>query len=298
MLSLGLALALGHEAADEKSHRRAAEEFLDLVNWEQTIGAALDGYADQVARQVPNYAGRQEPLRRALRRTLDPATMRQSSVPTLMQAFTEPELRELATFCRTPAGRKLAAKLPELAVQAQGAAARAVEASGQFATILADELEKDKTPQEVADILRSLPNVVAGQRAEMLRKLEAVHGEPASFAIAREVPRLAPPLAAEVRDMLARRLRGTGPADLASYLRDGYAPRELRLAAARAAAEKKADADSRALCALSRRLIAVLGGRDEELAQASAASLRSLTGKDFGTDKTRWLGWLELEWEK
>jgi hypothetical protein len=154
-------------------------------------------------------------------------------------------------------------------------------------------VEEPQDFRELADLFYAYAGATAQDRAPLLKQLETLAGVQATFSLAR-LAELLQPVPADLRNMLTRRLATASADELATHLRDRDTPRELRLAAARAAAAVKPTAPG--AHGLARRLIALLDDRDEPLATTAAASLQALTGKNFGPNKSRWISFVELEW--
>jgi hypothetical protein len=120
---LVLLLAGAEPSAGLAEQRALALQLVELVQPESSYRAGLQQMMDQMLPSLEAQA-------RANGKTLPPDTrqrmnavllevvpygeMKQWSADIYAQRFTAPELKQLLTFYRTPVGRKLAAKLPEI----------------------------------------------------------------------------------------------------------------------------------------------------------------------------------------
>lgn len=113
-LALALFLAVGTAAADEASHRRAAERLLDAVGTQTTMESAIDLMMQAQLRSTPQLAPFEGIVRTFLDRYVSFASMKDELVSLYVADFTEAELDELAAFYRTPTGAKAIARIPVL----------------------------------------------------------------------------------------------------------------------------------------------------------------------------------------
>lgn len=114
--SLGLAvwLVAGPVAADEASHRRAAERLLDVSGTASTMASAMDVLLQAQLRAAPQLAPFEGVIRKFLDKHMSFDAIRDELVALYVADFTEAELDELAAFYRTPTGARSIARLPVL----------------------------------------------------------------------------------------------------------------------------------------------------------------------------------------
>jgi hypothetical protein len=120
------AAAPAHEATP--AARKAAEELLRLMNVEQVIRSGTESAFDAQLKANPLMA----PFRATMQTWVDKYLTWQEFGPKLTQVyaeeFTEPELRELIAFYKTPIGRKTAQLTPLLGKRGAQVGAEVAEA--------------------------------------------------------------------------------------------------------------------------------------------------------------------------
>ena len=131
--------------ADENSYRKAAEELFDGLQYNKSLEAMIDSCVELAVKQSPEYAQHRAALRRAYAKVYDLKEVRREVVSLVMKEFTEKELRELTDFYRTPLGKKMIAKMPELTKRSYEASMKMMEAKqDEFRRVLAEEIRNDK----------------------------------------------------------------------------------------------------------------------------------------------------------
>lgn len=131
---------------------------------------------------------------------------------------------------------------------------------------------------EVERLAAALVAAADADRAKILEDYRDSKGAQYTDALARAIPRLRPEDQAAARDALARRSTRFTTGTLNGMMRDR--DRELRRAAALASAAKGKDR----LGEFADSLVRLAADEDELVAQAARASLKALTGQDFGPD--------------
>jgi hypothetical protein len=137
----GLTLALlllsaqspGQEPTD--SHDKAVMEFLEIVGIERTINASANAVVQGLIQVNPPLAAYRDVIVAWAGKHITWQAAAPEITKIYKDAFTEPELRDVTAFYRTPTGQKVLLKLPE--VMQQGAAVGA-----KLALAHTDELEK------------------------------------------------------------------------------------------------------------------------------------------------------------
>jgi hypothetical protein len=100
---------------DERSHRKAAENLLIVMEVDQSLPEIANQVVENQLQHNPQLAPQREILQKFLTRDLDWASVRQETITAYTQAFTEPELKQLTAFYATPLGKKASEKMPQLA---------------------------------------------------------------------------------------------------------------------------------------------------------------------------------------
>jgi hypothetical protein len=142
----------------------------------------------------------------------------------------------------------------------------------------------DTAPAAAGDpavkLAKALVDAGPAERGAIVEKYRETKGAEYTDALARAAARMPGEAQAQVREALAERLTRMKPNTLAAYMQDP--DRELRWAAAVAAGSKRKDQ----LRELAEALIALVADQDAQTAQAARASLKKLTGEDFGPEAT------------
>ena len=110
-LGLSPVVALG----DEQSHRKAAENLLIVMEVDKSLPKIVEQVVANHMQQNPQLAPQREVLQRFLTKYLNWASVREDTITAYTQEFTEPELKKLAEFYKTPIGKKASEKMPQLA---------------------------------------------------------------------------------------------------------------------------------------------------------------------------------------
>ncbi len=110
--------------ADTASHRQAAAEMLDLVSGQETIKASLSSILTPMLNGMKENGTPDEALdalRGAFTDWLETEIrwdeLRPQMVQLYVSRFSEPELREITAFYRSPVGKKALKALPGLAAE-------------------------------------------------------------------------------------------------------------------------------------------------------------------------------------
>ena len=112
-LALGCSpvVALG----DAQSHRKAAENLLITMEVDKSLPKIAEHVVDTQVQQNPQLVPQREVLQRFLTKYLNWASVREDTITAYTQEFTEPELKKLTEFYKTPVGKKASEKMPQLA---------------------------------------------------------------------------------------------------------------------------------------------------------------------------------------
>jgi hypothetical protein len=110
------------------SHRAAAAELLAVTETERLVRDGISAAFDLQVRANPLLGPFRDVMQRYADKYLDWATMQPELVDVYASTFTEPELRDMIAFYRTPTGRKVVRLLPEVTARAQQVAERRVAA--------------------------------------------------------------------------------------------------------------------------------------------------------------------------
>lgn len=109
-----VALLVPAAVADEKSHKKAAEQLLVTLRVEKAMTDAVDPVIDALIKTNPSIGEYRPALKQYLARQLAWEVQKEEWVTAYVEEFTEPELLELAKFYQTPLGQKALDKQPKL----------------------------------------------------------------------------------------------------------------------------------------------------------------------------------------
>jgi hypothetical protein len=112
-VALGLSpiVALG----DAQSHRKAAENLLLVMEVEKSLPKIAEQVVENQMQQNPQLAAQREVLQRFLTKYVNWESVKEDTITAYTREFTEPELKKLTEFYKTPVGKKASEKMPQLA---------------------------------------------------------------------------------------------------------------------------------------------------------------------------------------
>jgi hypothetical protein len=114
LLALGVLISAPSALADEKSHREATEQLLNLMDMEKVMAQSVDQMLAIQVKQNPAMGQFEGQMRAFLGKYMSWASVKEDMIKIYMTEFTEPEIRELIAFYQTPVGKKTVQKLPAL----------------------------------------------------------------------------------------------------------------------------------------------------------------------------------------
>src|SRR5215468_11912837 len=101
---------------DEQSHRKAAENLLIVMEVDKSLPKIVDQVVENQMQQNPQLAAQREVLQRFLTTYVNWESVKEETITAYTQEFTEPELKKLTEFYKTPLGKKASEKMPQLAL--------------------------------------------------------------------------------------------------------------------------------------------------------------------------------------
>jgi len=136
---------MGTANADEKRHQQLAEEYLELAGYKQQLKATNDVSAEELARSAPEYRNNRGAIERAFGRVFSWDKIKPELVRVFTKDFTEEELIELITFCKSSVGKKLTEKSPGIMKAYTRQSLKLAGENGDSLTkAIQEEIEKDK----------------------------------------------------------------------------------------------------------------------------------------------------------
>jgi uncharacterized protein len=141
MVALGLSpvVALG----DTQSHRKAAENLLIVMEVDKSLPKIVDQVVENQVQQNPQLAAQREVLQRFLTKYVNWESVKEDTITAYTHEFTEPELKKLTEFYKTPVGKKASEKMPQLAFLAGQLGLRQAQAhQAELRQMLEDQKSK------------------------------------------------------------------------------------------------------------------------------------------------------------
>ena len=117
LYSCGLAITLvlhpSLSVGDEHSHRKAAETLLIVMEVDKSLPKVVEQVVENQMQQNPQLAAQREVFQRFFTKYLNWASVKEDTITAYTQEFTEPELKKLTDFYKTPVGKKANDKMPQ-----------------------------------------------------------------------------------------------------------------------------------------------------------------------------------------
>jgi len=136
--------------ADEKSHRQAAEDLLNYVNTEKQLQTAIDQTVDMQVKANPQIAPKAGVMKKFFVKYMSWDSLKDDIVKIYTDAFTEDELKQVTAFYKTPVGKKMIEKMPELMGKGMQLGLRRVqENQGELIRMLQEDSQGDQKPPEL-----------------------------------------------------------------------------------------------------------------------------------------------------
>jgi hypothetical protein len=115
LLTVALVLHPFVAVGDEQSHRKAAENLLIVMEVDKSLPKIAEQVVETQLQQNPQLAPQRDVLQRFLNKYLNWESVKEDTITAYTQEFTEPELKKLTEFYKTPVGKKASEKMPKLA---------------------------------------------------------------------------------------------------------------------------------------------------------------------------------------
>ena len=99
---------------DAQSHRKAAENLLIVMEVDKSLPQIANQVVENQLQQNLQLAPQREVLQKFFHKYLNWESVKEDTITAYTQEFTEPELKKLAEFYKTPLGKKANEKMPQL----------------------------------------------------------------------------------------------------------------------------------------------------------------------------------------
>jgi len=116
LITVALGLSPVVVLGDEHSHRKAAAELLLVLEVEKSLPKVVAQVVDNQVQHNPQLAPQREVLQRFLTTYLNWDSVKEETITAYTHEFTEPELKTLTEFYKTPLGKKASETMPQLAL--------------------------------------------------------------------------------------------------------------------------------------------------------------------------------------
>jgi hypothetical protein len=100
---------------DAQSHRKAAENLLLVMEVDKSLPKIAEQVVENQLQQNLQLTPQREILQRFLTKYVNWESVKEETITGYTQEFTEPELKKLTEFYKTPLGKKASEKMPQLA---------------------------------------------------------------------------------------------------------------------------------------------------------------------------------------
>ncbi len=136
--------------ADEASHRQAAEDLLNYTNAPKQFQNAIDQSVNMQVKANPQLAPKAGVLKKFFSRYMSWDSMKDDMIKIYTDAFSEQELKELTDFYKSPIGKKVLEKMPEIMGKGmQLGVSRVQRNQAELIRMLKEDSESDQNPAEV-----------------------------------------------------------------------------------------------------------------------------------------------------
>src|SRR5919198_5380194 len=115
LITVVLGLAPVVAVGDAQSHRKAAENLLLVMEVDKSLPQIVAQVVETQVQQNPQLAAHREVLQRFLTKYVNGESVKEDTITAYTHEFTEPELKKLTEFYKTPLGKKASEKMPKLA---------------------------------------------------------------------------------------------------------------------------------------------------------------------------------------
>jgi len=114
LLTIALVSYTGIVMGDEQSHRKAAENLLIVMEVDKSLPQLRDQLVESQLKQNPQLASQRDIFQKFFNKYLNWESVKEDTITAYTQEFTEPELKKLTEFYKTPVGKKASEKMPKL----------------------------------------------------------------------------------------------------------------------------------------------------------------------------------------
>lgn len=147
LITIALLASQSTATADDQSHRKAAEDFLDAMNVQKAMDAATDQMIDVQVQMNPQLAPMRNVLKQWVAKFLSYASLKDELVAIYAGELSEDELKQLTAFYNTPAGKRWTEAMPKINIKAsQLGAAQAQAHQADLQKMVQEQQSKQGAP--------------------------------------------------------------------------------------------------------------------------------------------------------
>ncbi len=147
LLTAGILAGRSTAVADDQSHRKAAEDFLQAMNVQQAMDAATDQMIEMQIKANPQLAPMRDVLKQWVTKYLSYASIKDELINIYAAELTEDELKQLAAFYNTPVGKRWTEMMPKInAKTTQLGQSHAQAHQAELQKMIQDEQAKQGAP--------------------------------------------------------------------------------------------------------------------------------------------------------
>jgi uncharacterized protein len=114
VLTIALVCHPSVSRGNEQSHRKAAENLLIVMEVDKGLPVLAEQLVESQIKQNPQLASQRDIFQKFFNKYLNWESVKDDTITVYTQEFTEPELKKLAEFYKTPLGKKANEKMPQL----------------------------------------------------------------------------------------------------------------------------------------------------------------------------------------
>ena len=146
LFAVAIASAVASAAfADTKSHRKAAEDLLTVMGVEAQVDKSIDQALDVQIKMNPQIGPFKDVMKKFFTKHMSYASLKEDFVTIYVDAFTEKELKDITAFYKTPVGKKMAEKMPEVSAKGMQLGAKRVQDNqAELRQMIQEEASKPK----------------------------------------------------------------------------------------------------------------------------------------------------------
>jgi hypothetical protein len=114
LLTIALVCHPAVSRGNDQSHRKAAEQLLIVMEVDKNLPLLAEQLVETQLKQNPELASQRDTFQKFFNKYISWESVKNETITAYTQEFTEPELKKLTEFYKTPVGKKASEKIPKL----------------------------------------------------------------------------------------------------------------------------------------------------------------------------------------